>query len=292
MLPLICLEDVMNKRFKKAAAIAITVFMLCSLSACSKQDSGLSGQGLGGENKQEQSESANKDDEGALGGGIESVESMYSKGIDLLKSGKYVEAEGVFAKCGDYQCSPDLIRVCQAENEFSKGHYESAKAYYSQVSDNAETPGFPIKAKKANLDTRITLTKMAGTYYPTYNRITMDKYKKKRKQGSWYSIGVWGDQFVSATFIENDDGTFDVTGEVQFMRYTKFAKKKSGIKKGAYKLPLSLKGISQFPAKVTLAKGVTLQYKNGLFYVNYSKTSKSGKTKVVYKSAVTYKKSQ
>ena len=131
---------------------------------------------------------------------------------------------------------------------------------------------------------------MSGTYYPSSNTITVEKFKKKRKLGGWHSIGIWSQQYITLSCTENADGTYDVTGYVQFMRYTKYSKKMSGVKSGSYKLPLNLKQITKFPNSVKLAKGVTLTYKSGRFIVNYKKTTKKGKTKVVYKSNVTYKK--
>lgn len=282
----------MNNNFRKASAGIIAMLMMISLSACTKPESGHSGSGdMAGDNY---TEAANKDDNGgAEEGGIESIESLYSNGIALLKNGKYLEARAAFESCGDYESAKDLITVCKAENEFSKGNYDAAKSYYSAVSEKAEVPGYPIQAKKANIETRITLEKMTGAYYPSYNHITMDKYKKKKLIGWWRAVGTWGQQYLTISYNENEDGTFDVTGEVQFMRYTKYAKKESGIKKGPYKLPIELKSISEFPAKIQLAKGVSMTYQRSVFQLNYSKTdnNKKKKTKVVYKSQVTYKKS-
>ena len=153
-------------------------------------------------------------------------------------------------------------------------------------------PDFDVQQKKANIASRIAIKKMEGSYRTVSNNITMTKYKKKKKVHWYYSIGVWSGQYLQLTCTENADGTFDVTGEVQFQRYTKYAKKESKIKKGAYKLPINLKQITKFPSKIVLAKGVTLTYDSGLFVINYSKTTKSGKTKVVYKSRVAYKKSK
>jgi tetratricopeptide (TPR) repeat protein len=282
----------MNNKFRKASAVITAIFLLASMSACSAQSLGLKDAAIG----KDQDPAANTN---ALGEGgieeddIESVETIYNRGIELLKNGKYAEAQAEFAKCGDYGNVKDLITVCKAENEFSKGNYNAAKSYYSAVSDTAETPGFPIQARKANIETRITLEQMTGNYYPSYNRISMDKYKKKKVVGWWRNVGTWGQQYLTISYNENEDGTFNVTGEVQFMRYTKYAKKESGIKKGTYKLPIDLKNISQFPEKITLAKGVTLTYQHSVFQLNYSKTdnNKKKKTKVVYKSQVTYKKS-
>ena len=288
---------------KKVSAVITAIFMLASMSACSAQSFGLNDQdnaGHFGLNDQDNAgHSGNKnalsDGDTAESNGIESVEDIYSQGIQLLKSGKYVEARAAFERCGDYGFARDLKNVCEAENEFSKGNYEAAKSYYSSVSEKAEVQDFPVQAKKANIATRIELEKLTGNYYPSYNRITMDKYKKKKVIGWWRNVGTWGQQYLTVSYKENEDGTFDVTGEVQFKRYTKFAKKKSGIKQGTYKLPINLKNISQFQEndKFTLAKGVTLTYKHSMFELNYSKTenNKKKKTKVVYKSQVTYKKS-
>ena len=282
----------MNNKFRKTSAVIVAIFMLASMSACSNISSGLQDAAIG----KDQDSSANTNALGEGGveeDGIKSVESIYNEGIEKLKDGKYTEAQALFEKCGDYGSAKDLITVCKAENEFSKGNYNAAKSYYQAVSENAETPGFPIQARKANLETRITLEKMTGNYYPSYNQITMDKYKKKKVIGWWHNVGTWGQQFLTISYTENEDGTFNVNGEVQFMRYTKYAKKKSGIKQGPYKLPIELKNISQFPEKIQLAKGVTLTYQHSVFHLNYSKTdtNKKAKTKVVYKSQVTYKKS-
>ena len=282
----------MNNKFRKTSAVIVAIFMLASMSACSNISSGLQDAAIG----KDQDSSANTNALGEGGveeDGIKSVESIYNEGIEKLKDGKYTEAQALFEKCGDYGSAKDLITVCKAENEFSKGNYNAAKSYYQAVSDKAETPGFPIQARKANLETRITLEKMTGNYYPSYNQITMDKYKKKKVIGWWHNVGTWGQQFLTISYTENEDGTFNVNGEVQFMRYTKYAKKKSGIKQGPYKLPIELKNISQFPEKIQLAKGVTLTYQHSVFHLNYSKTdtNKKAKTKVVYKSQVTYKKS-
>ena len=280
--------------FKKVSAVIIAVFILASMSACSVQPQGLQDPNLGAKNS-DPSGNANALGEGGTteSDDIESVESLYNKGIEYLKDGKYIEARTIFERCGDYGFAKDMVTACKAEYEFSKGNYNAAKSYYSAVSEEADTPGFPIQAKKANIETRIALEKMTGAYYPSYNHITMDKYKKKKVIGWWRASGTWSQQYLTISYAENEDGTFDVTGEVQFMRYTKYAKKESGIKKGPYKLPINLKSISKFPEKIKLAKGVTLAYKRTVFELNYSKTStnKKAKTKVVYKSQVTYKKS-
>ena len=285
----------MNNKFRKASAALVAIFMLASMSACSGQSSPFGLQDPDATTKKSDS-SGNLLGEGGVeedAGGITSIESRYAEGIEMLKNGKYLEAQAVFEKLGDYECAKDLATVCKAENEFSKGNYTTATSYYQAVSDKAETPGFPIQAKKANFATRITLEKMTGNYYPSYNQITMDKYKKKKVVGWWHNVGTWGQQYLTISYTENEDGTFNVNGEVQFMRYTKYAKKKSGIKQGPYKLPIELKNITQFPEKIQLAKGVSLTYQHSVFHLNYSKTdtNKKAKTKIVYKSQVTYKKS-
>ncbi|MBO4681790.1 MAG: hypothetical protein J5623_07870 [Clostridiales bacterium] len=286
----------MNNKFRKTSAVIVAIFMLASMSACSGQSSPFGLQDQDATKKSDSSGNGNLLGEGGIedeNGGISSIESRYSEGIEMLKNGKYLEAQAVFEKLGDYEYAKDLATVCQAENEFSKGNYNAAKSYYQAVSDKAETPGFPIQARKANLETRITLEKMTGNYYPSYNQITMDKYKKKKVVGWYHNIGTWGQQFLTISYTENEDGTFNVTGEVQFMRYTKYAKKKSDIKQGPYKLPIELKNITQFPEKIQLAKGVSLTYQHSVFHLSYSKTdtNKKAKTKVVYKSQVTYKRS-
>ena len=285
----------MNNKFRKAAALTFTMLMLIQSSACSGYGSIISGieSAVGNKSAQAEtteSETSATDPEGNI---VPPEENKYNEGIGFYKSGKYLEAIALFEALGDYKSAKDLARVCRAEIEFGKGNYEAAKSYYSAVSENAEVPGISIQAKKANIETRITLEKMTGNYYPSYNKITMDKYKKKKVIGWWHNVGTWGQQYLTISYTENEDGTFDVTGEVQFMRYTKYAKKESQIKKGTYKLPISLKNISQFPAKIKLANGVSLAYKRSVFELNYSKTTKNKKqkTKVVYKSQVTYKKS-
>ena len=244
----------------------------------------------------------------AMVGKYTALHDSYISVVEALKHGgfgnkvdidiKWVDSDtitetNVFEKLGDYEYAKDLATVYKAETEFSKGNYTTATSYYQAVSDKAETPGFPIQAKKANFATRVTLEKMTGSYNPSYNHITMDKYKKKKLIGWWSNVGTWGQQYLTISYSENEDGTFDVTGEVQFMRYTKYAKKESGIKKGPCKLPIELKNISQFPTKIQLAKGVSLTYQHNVFQLSYSKTdnNKKKKTKVVYKSQVTYKKS-
>ena len=284
----------MNNKFKKVSAFMIAFFMLASMSACTNNLSGLQDPNAG--DKSNSSGNSNLLGEGGTeedDSGIADAESVYKEGIEMLKNGKYTEAQAVFEKLGDYEYAKDLATVCKAETEFSKGNYTTATSYYQAVSDKAETPGFPIQAKKANFATRVTLEKMTGSYNPSYNHITMDKYKKKKLIGWWSNVGTWGQQYLTISYSENEDGTFDVTGEVQFMRYTKYAKKESGIKKGPCKLPIELKNISQFPTKIQLAKGVSLTYQHNVFQLSYSKTdnNKKKKTKVVYKSQVTYKKS-
>ena len=280
----------MHNKFKKVSAVVMAMLMMASFSSCSGLNSAISEQADTTTKKSVDSKSNGKDsvgDDDIVG----LTESNYKKGIQLLKEGKFSEAQALFEACGDYEYASDLVTVCRAENEFYNGHYNSAIAYYARVSEKVEVPGFAVQQKKANISSRISLVKMSGTYYPSSNNITMTKYKKKKKLQWWYAIGIWSNQYVQLSYTENDNGTFDVSGYVQFQRYTKFAKKKSKIKKGVYKLPINLKQITKFPNKIQLAKGVTLTYSNGLFVVNYSKTTKSGKNKIVYKSRVAYKKS-
>ena len=280
----------MHNKFKKVSAVVMAMLMMASFSSCSGLNSAISGQADTTTKKSVDSKSNGKDsvgDDDIVG----VAEDKYKKGIELLKAGNYSEAQALFEACGDYEYAFDLANVCKAEIEFKNGNYSRATTYYAKVSEKTEVPDFDVQQKKASLPSRIALVKMAGSYRVTSNNITMTKYKKKKKLQWWYNIGIWSGQFIELECKENPDGTFDVTGYVQFQRYTKFAKKKSKIKKGPYKLPINLKNITKFPAKITLAKGVTLTYSNKIFVVNYSKTTKSGKNKIVYKSRVAYKKS-
>ena len=283
----------MHNKFRKVSAVVMAMLMMASFSSCSVLESGLSDlvntTTIKTEDSEDTKDVGSDDGEGAEM--VESFETRYKKGIELLKTGNYSEALALFESCGDYEYAPDLVNVCRAEIEFKSGRYSSALTYYRKVSEKAEVPDLDVQQRKSNLPSRIALVKMAGSYRVTSNNITMTKYKKKKKVQWWYNIGIWSDQYMELSCTENADGTFDVTGYVQFQRYTKFAKKKSKIKKGVYKLPINLKKITKFPAKITLAKGVTLTRSDGgIFAVNYSKTTKSGKTKIVYKSRVTYKK--
>ena len=284
---------VMHNKFKKVSAAIMAMLLMASFSSCSNL-----GPGLSDSINPNSKKSASKNDNDAIQEsveeeeGIDSVETKYKKGIELLKVGEYSKAEELFKACGDYEYAPDLINVCKAEIEYLKGNYTSAQSFYSKVSEKAEAPDFNVQQKKANIASRIAIKKLDGSYRAVSNNITMTKYKKKKKLQWYYSIGVWSGQDLQLSCTENADGTFDVTGYIQFWRYTKFNKKESKIKKGVYKLPINLKNIKKFPSKIVLAKGVTLTYSSNLFVVNYSKTTKSGKTKVVYKSRVAYRKSK
>ena len=281
----------MNNRFRKVSSAILAMLMLASLSSCSIPG-GLSDSTDATKKKSGYSHSNMKDDDATDDDNIESMETKYNRGIEFMKAENFSEAQSEFEACGDYEFALDLINVCKAEIELQKGNYNRAQTYYSKVSEKAEVTGFDIQQKKANLSSRIAVKKMEGNYRTASNNITMTKYKKKKKVQWYYNIGIWSDQYLELTCTENADGTFNVTGNVQFQRYTKFAKKESKIKKGPYKLPINLKNITKFPAKITLAKGVTLTYDSGVFVVNYSKTTKKGKTKIVYKSRVAYKKSK
>lgn len=282
----------MHNKFKKASAVIMAVLLMASFSSCS----GL-GPGLSDSNNTPAKKSADSGSDadgikesGEDKDGISSVDAKYNKGIELMKAGNFSEAEDLFKACGDYEYAPDLINVCKAEIEYKKGNYTSAQTFYSKVSEKAEVPDFNVQQKKANIASRIAIKKMDGSYRTVSNNITMTKYKKKKKLQWYYSIGVWSGQNLELTCTENADGTFDVSGYVQFWRYTKFHKKESKIKKGVYKLPINLKNITKFPSKIVLAKGVTLTYSSNMFVVNYSKTTKSGKTKVVYKTRAAFRK--
>ena len=281
---------VMNNTFRKATAIIITAFMMVSLSSCSNSGFSLFNPLNTSTTESEHSKSTNNDIAENDDNNVESIESKYNRGIKTLETGKFSEAQALFEECGNYEYALDLVNVCKAENEFSNGNFSNAAALYSTVSEKVEVPGFNVQQKKKNISARISLAKLSGTYYPSSNTITMVKYKKKRKLGGWHSVGIWRPQFITLSYTENANGTFNVTGYVQFMRYTNYSKKKSGIKSGIYKLPLNLKQVTRFPNSIKLAKGVSLTYKNGRFIVNYKKTTKKGKTKVVYKSNVTYRK--
>ena len=133
----------MNTKFRKAAALTITMLMLIQASACSGNGSLLTGLGPAGADKPEQaettaSETSATDIEGNI---VPPEENKYNEGIGLFKSGKFREAQAYFEACGDYKCAKDLVRVCEAENEFSKGNYEAASHTIPQY---PRTPMFPV----------------------------------------------------------------------------------------------------------------------------------------------------
>lgn len=294
----------MNNRFRKATAIFIIMSMLASLSACSKPKSSESSQSTQStqstttssssttETKTDETEATTKESSAQTEdtGSEDSIKSNYDKGIQALQLGKFQEAQSYFESCGNYGYALDLVNVCKAEREFNAGHFDSAIALYSRVSERAEAPGFGVQAKKANISTRVSLVKLSGTYYPLKNTITMTKYKKKRRIHWWFSTGIWSPQSVTLSYTENTDGTFNIKGYVQYGRFTRYSKKRSGVRKENCTYSFKLNHVTRFPNSLKLAKGTTLTYKNGKFVVNYKKTSKSGKTKIVYKSVVTYKK--
>ena len=291
----------MNNRFRKTSTIFIIVVMLASLSACAKPklressqttQSTTASSRITAETKPIETEAAIHESSAKTEetSNPDSIKSNYDKGIQSLQLGKYQEAQALFESCGNYEYALDLVNVCKAEREFNAGNFNSAIALYSRVSERTEVPGFWVQRKKANISTRVSLVKLSGSYYPTSNKITMRKYKKKRFRGGWHAVGIWSPQNVSLSYTENSDGTFNISGYVQFGRYTRFSKKRSAVGKEVCSYTINLRHVTRFPNSLKLAKGTTLTYKNGKFVVNYKKTSKSGKTKIVYKSVVTYKK--
>lgn len=289
----------MNNNFKKASAIIITLLLLVSLSACFKQELKESVHSFSEDTIVEKSvsettkstaSSSTEKKETETTNSSEPISLKYENGIKLLKSRKYREAQAIFEACGDYGLASDLVNVCRAEAEFNEGNFNSAIALYSKVSENTEVEDFGVQIRKFNISTRVSLVKMSGTYYPVSNSITMSKYKKKRRVHYWHSTDIWSPQYITFSYTENPNGTFNINGYVQFMRFTKYAKKRSGVRTGICKFPINLRQVTRFSNRIKLAKGVTLTYKNGKFVVNYNKTSKSGKNKIVFKSVVTYKK--
>ena len=220
------------------------------------------------------------------------TDSIYNQGAAALSEKKYEEAKALFESCGNYKYAQDLVKVCQAENEFESGSVNEGISLYSKVSKKAKVTGFDVQARKAFCVNWKTVDRASGVHGVYSNSVYVKRITKTggfRQMKEWFFVGLDTRQAVEIKYSINDDGTFNITGGVGWGRFLNFAESRENVQSEIHISRFELSHVKKFPTTIKLSGGAKLTFKNGTFTVKYSKNKKSGNKKFQYRSTIKYR---
>lgn len=217
-------------------------------------------------------------------------ESLYNHGINLLLSGTYNRASNIFKELGKYKYASDLANVSNAELHYNLGDYTVAASLYSKVSKNVKITGFDVQSRKTHAITKGTLVKIKGKWRVNSQDVYAvwsypDGSSSKNSLNTTYT-----GQYINLTYTENDDGTFNINGEIIYTRYIKFKDTNDYVVPEYPTATINLKNIKSFPSVIKIDYSTQLQYKNGVFTLKYSYDYKCDKFTTKCRSTIKYKR--
>lgn len=216
--------------------------------------------------------------------------SKYLQGVGLLIDGSYPEARSCFKECGNYKFAKDLVNVADAEKQYDTGKLSKAAQLYNKVSKKTKITGFDVQGRKTHVNAKLTLEKVKGNWTAKSNNLKVKHVEADKSWRDWHNIGLWTNQTMKISYTENANGTFNITGEVAFWRYTNYSYYKYNLTYERHVIYFNFKNQKKLPTKVKLEKYVTLKYSKGTFTVVYSKNEKDGSATNQFRSTVAYKK--
>lgn len=215
-------------------------------------------------------------------------ESLYNYGISLLQSKSFADAMLVFESCGSYKSSKELLKVSTAEAYAQNNKLSEAAKLYKSVSKKTKVSGFNVQARKSHVIAWAAIDKIAKEYYVVSNDITCKKTwytPGMRHRKTWSYIGIETSQGILIKYVENGDGTFNITGRVRWARFTKYSDFEPNVGRETHQSDFQFSHVKKFPSTIKLSGGAKLKYKKGTFTVTYSK--KKGSIK--YKSRIRFR---
>lgn len=217
--------------------------------------------------------------------------SLYNEGIVLFKSKSYSNARTYFAKCGKYKFAQDLVKICDGEIHYAAGRILKASQQYAKVSKKFTLAGFNFKSRKTHIDGRLTLERAKGDWIAKGNKITVVHTDVNGYTNDWYASDLWSGQYLKLSFEMNSDGTFNITIEVCFGRYTSYADYSSDLTSDRRTIKKTYTKQKKLPTSIKLDTNVTLKYVKSTFTIAYSKIEKTADSATnQFSSVVSYKK--
>ena len=215
-------------------------------------------------------------------------ESKYTQGLNALAAGKYKEAGEYFDACGKYKYAKDLLNASAAEILLADKKYSDAASLYSKVSKKAKAGGFNVQGRRSFAINLNAFERASGTYFVSSNDVTVSKIITMgmfRARKTYFYVGTIPSQGVVIRYSVNSDGTFNMTGRVGWMRFTKFSADQSKLKSGIVYSDFEFSHIKKMPTSFKVKGGARMKYKNGTFTLTYKKT----KSKAKFKSIIKYR---
>lgn len=224
------------------------------------------------------------------------AECYYLYGIKQLESGSYDVAKKSFEKCGKYKFAQDLAKVSEAEYLYKNNKKDEAAELYRKVSGKVklgEYDNFDVQGRKAAVTTEAFLKAAKGEFYPVSNNIYVKNTKKTKRYKKWKKYWLkytMDDQYVKFNYETNSDGTYNVSIEACFCRFTKFSTSKSKVDYDWVTVEREFNNIKTLPTKIKLSGTVTLtyDYDDDRFVLVFSQKKKSGSSVTQFGSTVTF----
>ena len=208
----------------------------------------------------------------------------YELGEQLIGEGSYAEAEKAFAKAGDYSDAAEKVTLSvflKAEDYYSKGYLNSAKAAYESLPSDYGRDGVTVKDRLATLDRYKAYLAICGEWGASYdkNRIETRETYSSGYYYYWYQEpGSYGNT-LTVTCTIRDDGKVTVSAEAKFLRYTNYDDDYYDLKTDTASYTFK-KDVSS-PAATLGSDSKTLNYVGGKFKMHYQVKDQS-KTYATY----------
>ena len=205
----------------------------------------------------------------------------------------YEKAIVMFEKTKDYKESKTYINksyIEQAESCIDYGNFKQAKKIYNSLPNKFKYNGIKVSTRKKQIKNIESVLKVIGKKEATKSYCqTKNVWKYDGRWDSWYIDEPSPLEYIELDLKLNDDGTFNLYGEVNFYAFDDFSTLQEYCVAKIVSKSIEMKNIKKIPATYKIDKYTKLLYSDGKFKIKYSeKDNYSINFYNLYTSTVTY----
>lgn len=228
----------------------------------------------------------------SLPGDKDKLYAKYAEGMKYFDRSDYRSARRCFVDANSVGESDKMLCVCdlqEAEKLAGEGKLHQALKIYQDLPQSLSYEGISVASRLSLLMEHSDMVNASGYWEATQNDIDVKNVQSDGKYRQWYASNLWSNQCIYVYFKLNADGTFRMTGEVFFWRYTNCAEKEADLSSDRIKYTFDRNGIAQIPSVISLDPDTNLRYSNGRFSIDFFRKEPSYYgSSLEFNSKVTY----
>ena len=181
-------------------------------------------------------------------------------------------------------------KVAQAEEYIENDDLLNAKIIYDEIPADTEFDGVKASTRQKQLNKIKDAINATGKKYATKSYAeTRNVWKYDGRWDSWYLDDTDQNEYIETTIELNDDGTFNLQGEVYFYAFDDFSSLAEYCQASIVSKTINIRNVKKIPSKYELDSNTDLIYSNGTFSIKfYEKDNYSTNFYNIYSTSVTY----